>query len=167
MSESTRTTDSVLLAQNNRTSAGARRVVLQLTYEICFCCLGHIKVDDYVHGLDIHTSGQEIYPITIQEIHTLISYTLQANLPLNAALTGTDQIPAHPSPKVVEHPITVRLQHLGVGEEARVSEFGDLLGEEFYSVGRVAEDHGLVDLKLQMRVRQNYKAGHVSNELLR
>lgn len=48
----------------------------------------------------------------------------------------------------MEHPVSMSLKHLGVGVEARVAEFGNLLGEEFDSVGGVAEDDGLIDLKL-------------------
>lgn len=40
------------------------------------------------------------------------------------------------------------LEHLGVRVETRVAEFGNLLGEQLDSVGRVAEDDRLVDLEL-------------------
>jgi hypothetical protein len=48
----------------------------------------------------------------------------------------------------VENPVPVVLKHLGVRVETRVAKLSDLLGEEFDAVGRVAEDDGLVDLKL-------------------
>lgn len=51
----------------------------------------------------------------------------------------------------MEDSITMSLKHLGVRVETRVSEFGDLLGEKLDSVGRVAEDDRLVDLKLLVR----------------
>jgi hypothetical protein len=43
----------------------------------------------------------------------------------------------------------VTLKHLGVRVEARVSQFGDLLGEKLNSVGRVTENDRLVDLQLE------------------
>lgn len=48
----------------------------------------------------------------------------------------------------MEDPVTVVLEHLGVRVEARVSELGNLLGEEFDTVGRVTENDRLVDLQL-------------------
>lgn len=62
--------------------------------------------------------------------------------------TRADEVTADTVPKVVEDAVTVLLEHLGVGVEAGVAELGDLLGEEFDSVGGVAEDDGLVDLEL-------------------
>jgi hypothetical protein len=47
-----------------------------------------------------------------------------------------------------------------MGVKARVAEFGDFLGEELDSVGRVAENDGLVDLEL---VRQLCTAGRQSS----
>jgi hypothetical protein len=52
----------------------------------------------------------------------------------------------------VENPVPVVLKHLGVRVETRVAKLSDLLSEEFDTVGRVAEDDGLVDLEL-MRVK--------------
>lgn len=48
----------------------------------------------------------------------------------------------------MEDTISVVLEHLGVREEARVAQFGNLLGEKFNSIRRVAEDDRLVDLEL-------------------
>ena len=47
----------------------------------------------------------------------------------------------------MEHPVPVRLGHLGVDVVAGVPKFGDLLGQQFYSLRRVAEDDALIDLK--------------------
>jgi len=81
--------------------------------------LRKIKVDDNVHGLNIDTAGEEI----------------RAN-----------QIARYAVSEIVEHFITVLLEHFGVRIEAGVAEFGDFLGQKFDSIGGIAEDDGLVDL---------------------
>ncbi len=48
----------------------------------------------------------------------------------------------------MEDPVSMSLKHLSVGVEARIAELGDFLGEELDSIGGVAEDDGLIDLKL-------------------
>ena len=49
----------------------------------------------------------------------------------------------------MEDAISVILPHLGVDVVAGVAQLGDLLGEQLYSLHWVAEDYGLVDLKLR------------------
>ena len=66
-----------------------------------------------------------------------------------ARRTGADEVAADAVAEVVEDAVAVVLEHLGVRVEARVAEFGDLLGEELDAVGGVAEDDGLVDLELR------------------
>lgn len=83
--------------------------------------LGEIKVDDNVHRLDINTTGEEI---------------------------GADKVTANAVAEIVEDAVTSLLLHLGVTVEARVAEFCNLFGEQLDSVGRVAENDGLVDLEL-------------------
>ena len=51
--------------------------------------------------------------------------------------------------KIVEYTASVSLKHLSVRVETRISEFGNLLGEQFNTVRRIAEDNGLVNLKLR------------------
>lgn len=46
-------------------------------------------------------------------------------------LTRAHKVPANPIPKVMENAIAMRLQHLGVRVETRVTELGNLLREEF------------------------------------
>ena len=48
----------------------------------------------------------------------------------------------------MENAVAVALHHLGMDVEARVSQLGDLLGQQLHTIHRVAEDDGLVDLKL-------------------
>lgn len=69
-----------------------------------------------------------------------VSMTCHGDPTIRHSLTRTDEITASTSSKVMEHPVSMSLKHLGVGVEARVAEFGNLLGEEFDSVGGVAED---------------------------
>lgn len=91
------------------------------TMKIGLGILGEIKIDNHIHSLDIDTTRQKV---------------------------GAHQVAANSISKVVEHSVTVRLQHLGMRVEARVSEFRDLLSQQFNTVSRVAENDGLVDLKL-------------------
>jgi hypothetical protein len=77
--------------------------------------------------------------------------TRRSNEELDAKLTRTDEIPADAGPEVVEDSVSMSLEHPRVRVEARVAELGDLLGEELDSVRRVAEDDGLVNLKLSGR----------------
>ena len=61
----------------------------------------------------------------------------------------------------MEYAVAVALHHLGMDVEARVSQLGDLLGQQLHTVYRVAEDDGLVDLQLYRHteaVRLAYKA---------
>jgi len=61
----------------------------------------------------------------------------------------------------MEYAVAVALHHLGMDVEARVSQLGDLLGQQLHTIHRVAEDDGLVDLKLHgytEAVRLAYKA---------
>lgn len=83
-----------------------------------------IKVDDDVDGLDVDTAGEQV---------------------------GADEVAADAVAEVVEDAVAVRLEHAGVRVEARVAEFGNLLGEELDPVRRVAEDDRLVDLELEGR----------------
>ena len=91
------------------------------TVKIGFSGLGEIEVDDDVDGLDVDTTSDKI---------------------------GTDQVTAVTLTEVVEDAVTVLLLHAGVDVVARVTELGDLAGEEFDTVDGVAEDDGLVDLEL-------------------
>ena len=47
----------------------------------------------------------------------------------------------------MEHPVPVRLGHLGVDVVAGVPKLGDLLRQQLHSLCRVAEDDALIDLK--------------------
>jgi translation elongation factor EF-1beta len=92
------------------------------TVEIGFGCSGEIKVDDDVDSLDVDTASEKV---------------------------GADEVAGHAVAEIVKDPVSVGLKHLCVGVETRVAELGDLFGEELDSVGRVAENDGLVDLELR------------------
>lgn len=51
--------------------------------------------------------------------------------------------------EVVEHPVSVSLRHLSVNVETAESKFCDLFGQKFNSLSGIAEDDGLIDLKLR------------------
>lgn len=91
------------------------------TMQIGFGVLREVKVDDDVDGLDINTSGEKI---------------------------RADQVSANAVAEVVEDSVSSMLLHPSMAVEARVAEFGDFLSKQLDSVGRVAEDDGLVDLQL-------------------
>lgn len=61
-------------------------------------------------------------------------------------LTRANQIPAESGTEVMKDSVAVGLSHLGMDVVAGVTQIGDLLGQQFYSLGRVAEDDALVDL---------------------
>ena len=42
--------------------------------------------------------------------------------------------------------VTILLLHAGMNVEARVAELLNLVGKQLHSLGRVAEDYGLVDV---------------------
>lgn len=50
--------------------------------------------------------------------------------------------------KLVEDAVAVRLLHLGVNVEARIAKLCNLFGQKLDTIHRIAEDDGLVDLKL-------------------
>jgi hypothetical protein len=57
----------------------------------------------------------------------------------------------------VKHSVAVGLDHLSMDVKARIAELSDLLGEQLHSIGGVAEDDRLVDLKLaEKRVQAVY-----------
>ena len=47
---------------------------------------------------------------------------------------GGDEVAAVAGAEVMEDAVAVRLQHLGVDVEARVAQFGDLLGQQLHAV---------------------------------
>ena len=88
--------------------------------KICFSILGEIKVDDNIDSLDIDTTSEKI---------------------------RTDEISGDAGTEVVEDLVSMLLHHAGMRVEAGVAKLGDLLGQQLDTVGGVAEDDGLVDLK--------------------
>lgn len=91
------------------------------TVKVRLGILGEIKVDDDVHTLNINTTCEEI---------------------------GCHKVACSPIAEFVEDSVTVGLLHFGMYVEAGISQLRDFLGEELNTVDRVAEDDGLVDLKL-------------------
>lgn len=49
----------------------------------------------------------------------------------------------------MEHTVPVLLIHTSMYVETGVAQLCDLLSQEFHTVGRVAEDDGLIDLQLR------------------
>lgn len=92
------------------------------TVKVRFRVLREIEVDYDINRLDIDTTGEEI---------------------------RAHEVSTHAVAEVVEHAVTMRLQHFRVGVEARISKVCDLLGEQFDPVCRVAKDDRLVDLQLR------------------
>ena len=88
--------------------------------EIGFGIFGKVKIDDYVHRLDIDSTSEEI---------------------------RTDKIAIDTVAKVVKYSIPIMLQHLRMGVEAGIAKIDDLFREKLYAVCGVAEYDRLVDLK--------------------
>lgn len=88
--------------------------------EVGLCILWEIEIDDHVDSLNVNTTGKKI----------------RAN-----------EIAAYTVPEIVEHTVTVMLQHLRVRVEAGVAKFGDLFRKQLHSVCGVAKNDGLVDLE--------------------
>ena len=82
--------------------------------------LGEVEVDDDIDSLDVNTPGEEI---------------------------AADEVPAEASSEVVEDPVPMSLGHLGVNVVAGVTELSDLLGQQFDSLGGVAEYNALEERK--------------------
>ena len=49
----------------------------------------------------------------------------------------------------MEDSVPVGLEHFGMDVETGVAQLCDFLGQQLHTVHRVAEDNGLIDLKLQ------------------
>ena len=63
-------------------------------------------------------------------------------------LTRSNQVPRGTVAELVKDTVSVCLLHFGMNVVARVSKFGNFLGQQFDSVNRVAKDDTLIDLKL-------------------
>ena len=88
--------------------------------EIGFGILGKVEIDNYIHRLDIDSSGEEI---------------------------RTDKIAIDTVAEVVKYSIPVLLQHLCMGVKAGIAKIDDLLRKKFHAVCRVAEYDRLINLK--------------------
>lgn len=91
------------------------------TMKVGFAILGEIKVNHHVYGLNIDTASEEV---------------------------GTDEVATHAITEIMKDTVAVRLEHFGMRIKARVAKLGDLFGQEFDSIGRVAENDRLINLKL-------------------
>ena len=90
--------------------------------EIGLSILREVKVDNDVDSLDINTTSEEI----------------------RADKVSTDTIA-----EVMEDTVSIGLKHTSMTVEARITELGNLLSQEFNPVGGIAEDDRLVDLKFR------------------
>lgn len=95
------------------------------TMKVGFRVLGEIKVDDDVDGLDIDTTGEKV---------------------------RADKVAADALSEIVEHAVTVRLQHLCVRVETRIAQLSNFLGQQLDPVGGVAENDGLINVELSTEV---------------
>lgn len=116
------------------------------TMKIRLGVLWKVEIDDNVDSLDVDTTRQQI---------------------------RADQVSANAISKIVEDAVTVRLQHLCVRVEARVSELGNLFRQELHTVGRVTENDGLVDLELlckesrEKKERKKYQGKYLGISIFR
>ena len=59
----------------------------------------------------------------------------------------------------VEYSISMRLLHFRVDVEARITQVGNFLREQFNAIHRVAEDNGLIDLQLAFEESEGKSVG--------
>lgn len=86
--------------------------------QISLTGLWEIKIDNDVHALNIDSSGKEI---------------------------RTDQTSTVSITEIVENLVSIVLGHFCMNIVACVSQFDDLLSQQFYSKSRVAENDGLIN----------------------
>jgi len=91
------------------------------TMQICLAIFWKVEVDNDIHSLDIDTTREKV----------------RANEITRDTVT-----------EVVKNAITMRLKHFSVRIETRIAELGDFFGQKFDSIGRIAKNYGLIDLKL-------------------
>ena len=92
------------------------------TMKICLAILREVEVNDNIDGLDIDTTGKEV---------------------------RTDEVAANTITEVMEYAVTMRLEHLSMRVEARITKLSDFLGEKLNTICRVTENDRLVDLQLR------------------
>lgn len=90
--------------------------------QICLGILGEVKVNNHVHSLDVDTTSQQV---------------------------RTDEVPTDAVSEVVEHAVSVMLQHARMRVEAGVSKFGNFLSQKLNAVCRIAEYDGLIYLEFR------------------
>ena len=88
--------------------------------EIGLGVLGKVKVDHYIHCLDIDSTGEEI---------------------------RTDKIAIDTVAEVVKYSIPIMLQHLRMGVKAGIAKIDNLLRKKLYAICGVAEYDRLINLK--------------------
>lgn len=78
-----------------------------------------IEIDYHIHRHDVDTTGEEV------SAHQAAGLSIL---------------------EVVIDAVTVLLLHAGMNVEAGVAKLLNLVGKQLYSLGRIAEDDGLVDV---------------------
>jgi hypothetical protein len=91
------------------------------TMQVGFGVARKIEIDNDVDGLNVDTTSEQI---------------------------RADQIATVALTEIVENAIAMLLSHLRVNVVARVANLGDLLSQQLHALSRIAENDGLIDLKL-------------------
>lgn len=118
--------------------------------QVSLCTFGEVKIDDHIYCLDVNSPSEKVYKktctlINLPTINKLHFLFRNAEV---SSLTCAHQVSAQSIPEVVEHTVPVFLHHLRMNVEARIAQLGDFLGQKLNPLGGVAEDDGLIDLKL-------------------
>src|SRR6266550_5708906 len=92
------------------------------TMKISFTVLWEIKIDDDVYGLYVDSTCKKI---------------------------RADEVAAYAIAEIMENAVAMRLQHLCVRVEARISKLCHLFGQKLDTLGRITKDDRLVDLQLE------------------
>lgn len=88
--------------------------------KVSFCHFWEVEINDDVDCLDIDTTGEKI---------------------------AANKVPAESGAEIMEDSVSVSLRHFGVNVVAGISQLSNLFGQQLDSLGRVAENYTLVDLK--------------------
>jgi len=93
------------------------------TMKISFAVLWEIKVDDDVYGLYVDSTSKKI---------------------------RADEVAAYAIAEIMENTVTMRLKHLCMRVEARISKLRHLFGQELDTLSRITKDDRLVYLQLEI-----------------
>lgn len=88
--------------------------------KVSLCHFREVKINDNIDCLNVDTTGEEI---------------------------TANEVPAESGAEIMEDSVSVSLRHFGMNVVAGITQLSNLFGQQLNSLGRVAENYTLVDLK--------------------